>query len=88
MLSRRTLLAGGAACGATTVLLGGASEALTFDAAAPSSTIVGLHVELIAEVQAALRRDVADGKAEPDAQRSVRCPICRYPLTISTDAAW
>jgi hypothetical protein len=88
MLSRRTLLASGAACGTATVLLSGASGALAFSAAAPASTIVELHADLIAEAQAALRQDVADGLAAPDVQRSVRCPICCYPLTISMDAAW
>jgi len=42
------------------------------------------HAQLIADVQASLRNDIALGRLRVDACVSLKCPICRFPMMIST----
>lgn len=41
------------------------------------------HAQLVADVQASLRNDIALGRLGADACVSLKCPICRFPMTIS-----
>lgn len=46
------------------------------------------HCSVIADVQATLADEIANGAAPIGAQRAVDCPLCRQRITVTADASW
>jgi hypothetical protein len=100
MLTRRKLMTG-AALGGVAVVLGGrpvaaltsepmpagvkAAYALACKSPAASG---GDHAALIADAQAALRREIAGGMAKTDTVEVVVCPICGCRFSVTADSAF
>jgi len=98
-LTRRQLLAG-VALGSVAVGLGSrAAQAFSLEPMpAPVSKAYGLacqpasaggtdHVQLIADVQAMLKGEIASGLKPANAQQIVVCPLCGCAITVTADAS-
>jgi hypothetical protein len=98
-LTRRQLLAG-VALGSVIAGLGSrAARAFSLEPMpAPVSKAYGLacqpasaggtdHVQLIAEVQAMLKGEIASGLKPANAQQVVVCPLCGCAITVTADTS-
>lgn len=100
MLTRRELLTGVALGGVAAGL--GARSALAFSvepmtkpvAAAfalrcmPATAGGGDHAQLVAAVQAILKRKITGGAALADVEQVVVCPICGCRIIVTADASY
>ncbi|HWA45736.1 MAG TPA: twin-arginine translocation signal domain-containing protein [Hypericibacter adhaerens] len=98
-LTRRQLLMGAAWGGVAAGLGGRAAQAFSIEPMpAPVSKAYGLacqpassgatdHVQLIADVQAMLKGEIASGLKPANAQEVVVCPLCGCAITVTADAS-
>lgn len=90
MLSRRAVLLAMSSAVALTgssraAVLGGATRA-DYIRIYGESLYGGEHDGLLSEAVAVLRADIRAGRAAPDAQRSITCPICDLTLVVGADS--
>ncbi len=100
MLTRRKLMTGAALGGVAAALGARTAGALTREpmpagvkaayalACKVPAAGGGDHAALIAEAQAALKREIADGAAKADSVEVVVCPICGCRFTVTADSAF
>jgi hypothetical protein len=98
-LTRRQLLAGVALGGVGAGLGARAAQAFSLEPMpAPVSKAYGLacqpasagsadHAQLIADTQALLRGEIAQGLKPADAQQVVVCPLCGCAVTVTANAS-